>query len=131
MTDSSSSLMQYGFPQGDENYQNEATTTTESKRTREFFESENDMDVDIVRNEDSLGKERVVLDHDVYVYSDGKRLRRMWENGNIDLLFNSGSSSTSMLPSPERWLWFEEEDQLLTRLFMKILGTWSRGRSWT
>ena len=58
MTDSSSSLMQYGFQDtsGDENYQNEATTTTESKRTREFFESENDMDVDIVRNEDSLGE---------------------------------------------------------------------------
>ena len=105
MTDSSSSLMQYGFQDtsGDENYQNEATTTTESKRTREFFESENDMDVDIVRNEDSLGEgEGCARPHDVYVYSDGKRLRRMWENGNIDLLFNSGSSSTSMLPSPEK-----------------------------
>ena len=58
-------------------------STFKSKRTREFFEDENKMNVDIV--DDTLeSREENGHNSDIMVQSDVKRIRRKWRDGNMD-----------------------------------------------
>lgn len=72
------------------------------KKSRERFDYENYMDVCIVDSDDyndnnadndhddNIGSDVKVKNREMFVHTDAKRLRRLWENGNIDL-FHSAS----------------------------------------
>ena len=77
----------------------------ESKRSREFFDSESDMDVDIVRDDDDLySGEEYDQTSSSLIQSDGKRMRRMWKNGNIELLrgLQSPPARSTPMSSPRK-----------------------------